>query len=71
MQFSVRSKNTKTVAVSFVDGIDLAADGELANQNTQKMTDEHDDNCAATGGHVESEKYHSWKWRWKWKLKWN
>ena len=39
-----------------MDGIDLAADGELANQNTQKMIDEHDDNCAATGGHVESEK---------------
>ena len=42
-----------------MDETDLVTDGELAEQNIQKMIDEHDDNHVATGVHSESKKNYS------------
>ena len=50
------AKTQQNISASFVDDNDLVADGELAEQNMHKMTDEHGDNHAATGGCVESKK---------------
>ena len=49
-----------------MDNTDLATDGDLAEQNMQKMIDEYDDKHAATGGHVESKQTKCCSWKWKW-----
>ena len=50
------SKTQQKLGVSFVDDTDLVTDGDLVEQNMQKIIDKCDDEHVATGGNIESKK---------------
>ena len=53
------------VAVILADDPDIAADRDEATQNVAEMLKMHNDLCAATGGHVQEEKFKCYTWQHK------